>query len=656
MKSRVSNLSLLLLWLLVPAGAQPLDPARWQVQLDSQRVPPGASVLGRLIVQLEGSWHLYSPTTPKGGPIPTTIELSQHPALSGYKLYQPPPTTAFDPSFQMNTETYARQVVFLVEIGVSKEATPGPVEITVHTRYQLCDEKQCLPPRRKTVSATLTIDPAAPQPNIVIPSDYQLVTEKQFGSPAALPTGTGTAAFSTGAQCQNPNVATQGWIPFLLIAFGFGLAAVFTPCVFPMIPITVSYFLKQKAAARFEAFSQAAAFGLGIIALFSGLGFLVTLILGPFGMVQLGSNPWVNGFIALVFFVFGLSLLGAFELNLPSSWLTRLDRASQRGGMLGTLLMGLTFSLTAFACVGPFVGTLLAASIQSGGTRPLIGMVAFATGLALPFFLLALFPALLERMPKSGGWLPRVKVVLGLVIFAAMFKYLSNVDQVMQWGVLTRERFLAAWIVLFGIAGLYLLGLVRLPGVDPNAPLGVSRLLVAVAFLGFAISLIPGLLGGRLGELEAYIPPPASQTGLLIGSASTEPLPWMKNQYEEALAKARSEGKLVFVAFTGYACTNCHWMKANMFTRPEIAQELRRYVLVELYTDGVDAASERNQQLQQKLFATVAIPYYAILDGEGRVLASFAGLTRDAAQFLAFLRSPQPTLTQANPQTLNDQS
>jgi thiol:disulfide interchange protein DsbD len=336
----------------------------------------------------------------------------------------------------------------------------------------------------------------------------------------------------------------------------------------------------------------------------------------------------VNGFIALVFLVFGLSLLGAFEITLPSGLLTRLDRASQRGGILGTLLMGLTFSLTSFACVGPFVGTLLAGSVSGGGVRPVAGMVSFASGLALPFFMLALFPTYLSRLPKSGGWMARVKIVLGFIILAAMLKYVSNVDAVLQWNLLSRERFLAAWVVLFTLAGAYLLGLLRMEGTKPDERLGLGRLLVAGALLAFALSLLPGMFGARLGELDAYVPPPAGQ-----GAA------WTKNDYPRALARARAEGKRLFLNFTGYACTNCHWMKANMFPRPEVAAALGDYILVELYTDGTDLESEANQKLLSEKFATVAIPFYAILDRDEKAIATFAGLTRDPAEFLRFLRA-----------------
>ncbi len=287
--------------------------------------------------------------------------------------------------------------------------------------------------------------------------------------------------------------------------------------------------------------------------------------------------------------------------------------------------MGLTFSLASFACVGPFVGTLLAASVSGGKTRPLIGMVTFATGLALPFFLLALFPSYLKRMPRSGGWMARVKVVMGFIILAASLKYLSSLDQVLQWGFLTRERFLAAWIVLFAMAGLYLLGFLRLEGIKPDETVGLGRLLTGIALLIFAISLRSRHVrrqAGRSRRLRSPRPrsPPAS-----AAVRRRNRLVWMKNQYREALDRARSEGKLVLVNFTGYACTNCHWMKANMFTRPEIAAAMKNFVLVELYTDGTDAESEANQKLQLAKFNTVAIPFYAIVDPDEKVLATFPG-------------------------------
>ncbi len=625
MKLRISILALLALldagWR--PAAAQKLNPVQWRLTAEPALVAPGSRITARMTAKLDPGWHLYSLAAPEPI-IPTSISLAENPAVASVRIYQPPAKTAFDQNFGFNVATYEDEAIFLLDVEIAKNAAPGPLELTANARFQTCDNKMCLPPRRATSTTRVTIDPRAKAAGLVLPAGYTL-----FDPAAPRP-----QAVAAGEPVETiPSTApSQGLLMFMLVAFGVGLAAIFTPCVFPMIPITVSYFLNKPAGGRGKSVFDAVVFCLGIVVLFTVLGAAATAALGPFGVVQLGSNVWVNGFIAVVFLVFALSLLGAFEITIPSSILTRLDRASQDGGVAGTLVMGLTFSLTAFACVGPFVGTLLAASVSGGGARPLAGMVSFATGLATPFFFLAVFPSYLKRMPRSGGWLERVKVVMGFLILAAMFKYLSSVDQVMQWNVLTRERFLAAWIVLFSLAGLYLLGLLRLHGVKPDETLGLGRLLSGAALLMFAASLVPGMLGGRLGELDAYIPPPAASA-----SSESAGAVWMKNQYREALARARQENKPVLVSFTGYACTNCHWMKANMFTRPEIAAALKDYVLVELYTDGTDAASLENQKLQESRFATVAIPYYAIVNAEEKVIATFPGLTRDSAEFLAFL-------------------
>ncbi|HWZ31635.1 MAG TPA: cytochrome c biogenesis protein CcdA [Bryobacteraceae bacterium] len=613
---RIFGLAILLAAALSPASAQKLDPVQWTLSSDSQKAAPGSSVTLKLTAKLDENWHLYSLTTPKGGPIPTTAGLAENPAVAGFKLYQPKPARKFDPNFNLDTETFEKEAVFWIVADLKKDAATGPLELTAQVRYQACDDRQCLPPRKKTASLTLAVDPSAPPAaGFVRSPEY---TEIGAATPAA------SAAPATAKTDDN-------MLSFLLTAFGFGLATIFTPCVFPMIPITVSFFLGQRGG-----IVQALVFCLGIIVLFCALGFGVSAAVGPFGVVQLASNPWVNGFIALIFGAFALSLLGAFEITLPSSLLTKLDAASRRGGYLGTLLMGLTFSLTSFACVGPFLGTILAASVQQKGAQPVLGMASFATGLASPFFFLAAFPSYLKKLPRSGGWLARVKVVMGFAVLAFMLKYASNVDLVLQTNWITRERFLAAWFVLFAMAGLYLLGLLRLEGIEPGDALGIGRLLTASAILIFAFSLLPGMFGVPLGELDAFIPVATSSPGRASAEAGQT---WMKNQYREALDQARQQNKLVLVSFTGYACTNCHWMKANMWPRPEIAEAMKDLVLVELYTDGTDKASEENQKLEDQRFQTVAIPYYAILDPDGKVLATLPGRSTNAQEVLAFVKT-----------------
>jgi len=620
------------LFLFLGAGwlpAQKLNPVKWSLELQPVAAPPGSKILAKLDATIEPGWHLYSPTTPRGGPNPTTIHLADNAIVGNSRVFEPQPKRAFDPNFGIDTETYVTGASFLIEVELEKDAAPGASDITAEFRYQACNDRVCLPPRKLSAAAAFKVDASAAAPVTSIPAGYIEVKPGAVATAASSP-----AAKSTGD--------SQDLALFLLTAFGFGLAAIFTPCVFPMIPITMSFFLNRPSGSRRESVIQAFIFCAGIIVLFSGLGLAATLILGPFGIVQLGSNIWVNAFIAVIFLAFGLSLLGAFEITIPSALLTKLDSVSQKGGTLGTLVMGLTFSLASFACVGPFMGTLLAASVQGGGVRPLLGMATFATGLALPFFLLAIFPSYLKKLPKSGGWLARVKVVMGFVILAIMFKYLASIDAVMQWNALPRERFLAIWVVLFAMAGFYLLGFVRLEGISKDEPLGLWRLLIGMAFVAFAIGLVPGMFCGRLGELDAYVP---ASTGCGTSSGGEASLTWMKNQFAEAREKAKREGKLVFVNFTGYACTNCHWMKANMFTRGEIRSAMQGFVLVDLYTDGTDEASRINQDFEEKTFGTIAIPYYAIFDADGKVLATFPSLTRNPQEFLAFLNTPQAAKT-----------
>jgi thiol:disulfide interchange protein len=613
------------------------DPVQWSLSpvSHSEQVAPGTKAYFELKATVEPGWHLYSPTTPSGGPIVTKIQVTNSPAVASYNVYRPQPVRKLDPNFGIDTETYTGTATFLIETTMT--AASGKSTVQAMARYQACTDVKCLPPVKKTVASDITIGPGRAAASFSIPAGYALV-------PASAAAAASPAPARQPVASRAPITADEPLLPFLLTAFGFGLAALFTPCVFPMIPITVSFFLNQSGPAttpqKRGGWLQALIFCLGIIVLFTGLGFLVTAIAGPFGVVQLGSSPWVNGFIAVVFFAFGLSLLGAFELRLPSGLLTTLNQASQGGGYAGTLLMGLTFSLTSFACIGPIVGPLLIASVQSKGSQPILGMLAFATGLAAPFFLLALFPSYLKKLPRSGGWMARIKIVLGFIVLAVMLKYLSNVDQVLQTHWLTRERFLAAWMVLFALPGLYLLGLLPMEGIKKDERLGVTRALIAALLLIFSISLIPGLFGGRLGDLDAFIP---EASGNVFGASATQAEAasgsYFKNQLDAALGTARQQNKLVLVNFTGYACTNCHWMKANMFPRPEIQSALKDLITVDLYTDGTDAESEKNQKLEDQKFSTVSIPFYALMDADQNVIATFPQLTRNPKEFLTFLQS-----------------
>jgi thiol:disulfide interchange protein len=635
----IRRLALCVLVLASLAGAAE-DPVQWTLEFDSKSAAPGSHLLARFTGTIQPHWHVYSITTPPGGPNPTTAGIADHPAVAGFKIYQAKPVRKLDPSFGIDTETFSGQYVLWFDIELKKDAAAGPADITANVRYQTCNDTVCLPPKKKSATASIAIDASAKSEAIAIPPSYTLVPSAPTPVPGAQSASSVPPLTQTAPAPPKPPADAGGFGLFVITAFAAGLAAIFTPCVFPMIPFTVSYFVNRQTGSRTHGVLQALAFCLGIIVFFTGIGALLKVLVGSSGVVQLGNSPWVNGFIGVLFVVFGLSLLGAYELALPSGLLTKLNQASEGGGYFGSLLMGLTFTLTSFACIGPFMGSLLAGSVQGGGVQPIVGMAAFATGLAAPFFLLALFPSFLQRLPKSGGWLMRVKVVLGFVVLAISVKYLSSADQILQTDWISREMFLACWIVLFALPGLYLLGFLRLEGIRPEDSLGVGRVLVAALFLMFSISLLPGLFGASLGNVEAFIPVQAKGIALLGGGGGESAAPaWMKNQYKEALARARAENKLVFINFTGYACTNCHWMKANMFPRPEVTGLLKDFVLVDLYTDGTDAPSEQNQQLEEKRFGTVAIPFYAIVDPDERTIATFPGLTRNASEFVTFLKS-----------------
>jgi thiol:disulfide interchange protein DsbD len=442
-----------------------------------------------------------------------------------------------------------------------------------------------------------------------------------------------------------------GLLGYIWFAMGFGLLALLTPCVFPMIPITVSFFTKREEQTRGAAITQAVVYCLGIIGSFTVLGLLITLVAGPTGVNRLAASPWMNLFLTALFVLFALNLFGAFEIALPARLVSTLDARSRKGsGVVPTLLMGLTFTVTSFTCTAAFVGTVLVAATQGEWTWAAIGMFAFATAFAAPFFLLALFPSWLHSLPKSGGWLNAVKVVMGFLEVAAAFKFLSNVDLVWGWQTVSRSLVLAAWVAIAAVTALYLLGVFRLPNDSTVESVGVARMLSSVCVAGLGFYLLTGLFGARMGELDPFLPPArpgelafamghagSGVSGTTVGSQAAHGM-WLES-YEAALAQARAERKPVFLNFTGVTCTNCRWMESNMFPDPDVERELARFVLAELFTDRQTPEDDRNGALQQQQFGTVALPLYAIITPDGRELATFPGLTRDKAEFIRFLRA-----------------
>jgi len=422
----------------------------------------------------------------------------------------------------------------------------------------------------------------------------------------------------------------------------FGALSLLTPCVFPMVPITVSYFTKHEANSHGRAIRDAIIFTLGIVLTFTGVGIALALLFGAAGLNRFAANPYVNLLITGIFLAFALSLLGAYNLGVPSSVLTKLDsvtRSKESGKIIGLLLMGLTFSLTSFTCTAPLVGTILVAAANGQLFYPIVGMLAFSSVFALPFFVLAVAPRLLQTLPRAGSWMNSVKVVMGFLEVGAALKFLSNADLVWGWGIFTREVVLAGWVALSVMIFLYLLGVYRFFHDSAENHLGVVRVVNAFVFGTLALYLLTGLFGAKLGELESFLPPAKEEmTSRSSGTGSKGELGWITNDYENALKQAKSENKRIFVDFTGYTCTNCRWMEVNMFPQVPVREELEKFVRVRLFTDGEGEPFEGFQRTQQERFGTVALPLYAIMTPDDQIVAKFEGLTRNPDEFVSFLR------------------
>jgi thiol:disulfide interchange protein DsbD len=424
---------------------------------------------------------------------------------------------------------------------------------------------------------------------------------------------------------------------YIGLAALMGFFSLLTPCVFPMVPITVSYFTARAGRTRREAVTQALVYGAGIVLTFSAVGLALALFLGASGLNQFAANPWVNLGITALFLGFALSLFGRVEVALPSSMVTRAVGAERgRGQFAGTLLMGFAFTLTSFTCTAPFLGSLLVVAATGDWQWPLAGMLAFSSVFALPFVILALVPQRLASLPRAGNWLKSVKMSMGLLEIAAAMKFLSNVDLVWGWGIFTRKVVLASWVIV----ALLLMwqfarpALARARGPEgPRLRTSGIQAALALASLALAIWLGNGIRGARLGELEAFLPP--AEASVLAAGKEPE---WIVNDYAKALAQAKAERRPLLIDFTGYTCTNCRWMEANMFPRPEVALELARYVRVRLYTDGQGEPYRGYQLMQRDTYGTVALPYYAALDSNGTPQVAFGGLTRNSAEFVSFLR------------------
>lgn len=577
-----------------------------------------------LHVDVPAPWHLYSLKhfEPGEGPFATQIVVPKGGAIAEVgKVVQGTPVVKMDPNFEKEVEYYEGSAEFRIPVRLSKTAS-GAAKITAAVQYQICTSSQCLNQTTPLpVAGTVQVSGTAVDDKT--PLDQTPTTSQ------ATPPTSKSAASAPVSDAEKAK--SGGLLVYLGAAIGAGFLALLTPCVFPMIPITVSFFSKQKEGEK--PLPKALAYCVGIIGTFTALGVAVAAIFGATGLQSLANNPWMNLGLAIVFVALAFSLFGFFEIGVPSSVLTKLD-SKGRGGLLGPVLMGLTFSLTSFTCTLPFVGGVLVAASQGEFLWPIVGMLGFSTAFCLPFFLLALFPAALSKMPKSGGWLATVKAFMGFVELAAAMKFISTVDLGIVpngLGIVTREVFLAVWFGVAVLAAMFLLGVVQLPHVY-ESKIGLLRRAMGVATLVGAGYLLAGINGRSIGELEAFLPP--SDYGKAAGTGSTEGLAWLTD-YDKAKAQARAEGKPLFIDFTGIYCTNCRWMEKNMFPKKDVEQRLGGYVRVKLFTDRGTQQDNANQAELKRLTNSVTLPAYVTIDPSGQPQTT--EFTREQSAFAAFL-------------------
>ena len=570
--------------------------------------------------EMDAEWKIYALRDQGEGPIATRVVVTGEIIEASGLVWEDEPVEKYDDGFLTTTRTHQGGAIFKAPILVKSDLSPGKYNLSVNVLFQVCNASLCYPPKEEVLTITVTVEGGTARDDR---TDMVLVTD----------------VFDDFGNINLDAAIDEGFFSFVILAFSMGLLALLTPCVFPMIPITVSFFTHQGETGEGKPITNAIIYTLGIIATFSIIGFILALTLGASGANQLAANPWVNIFIAALFIYFALSLFGMYEIQLPSVLRQYSLKQEGRGGVMGTLFMAVTFTLTSFTCTVQFVGLLLVAASQGQWFWPMIGMVVFSAAFALPFFFLALFPQYLAKMPKSGGWLNSVKVVMGFLELAAAFKFISNTDLVWGWGFFSHNTVLAVWAVLMLLTGIYLLRKIQLPHDSPIASISVPRLMLSTAFLTFGLYLTSGLFGQKIhGLIYSYLPPIVeSESGAVRtnGASIAEEFNWYRN-LDEGLAKARATGKSVFIDFTGYTCTNCRWMEANTFTKSEVKDRFGEMILVQLYTDGGPNHRE-NQQYEIDRFGTAALPFYVILSPDDEIITTFPGMTRSLDDFLDFL-------------------
>ena len=637
--------------------SQIYDPVKWSTSV--QKI---SDIEYNLIATatIESGWHLYSQVVPEGGPIPTTFTFidSKHYSLVN-KTQEEEGHEIDDSVFEMRIKFFENKAEFKQRVIVLNDINTIDAEV----EFMVCDDEKCLPPNNIDLAFKIASNAVT---NITAVDKVKTAVEEK-----------GEAKYLKLKKSQKKE-KSKGLLGTFLIAFLFGFTALLTPCVFPMIPMTVSFFTKQSEN-KAQGIRNAIIFGISIVVIYVLLGTVITAIFGASALNALATNVWFNIIFFLLLVIFAVSFLGAFELTLPSSWGTKVDAQADKGGLVGIFFMALALAIVSFSCTGPIVGSILVEA-ASGGNQigPIIGMLGFSLAIALPFALFAAFPGWMNSLPKSGGWLNTVKVVLGFLELAFAFKFLSNVDLVLQLHWLEREVFLAIWITIFGTLALYLFGKIQLPHDSPLSNISVGRLSLGLLSLTFVIYMLPGLWGAPLNLISAFPPPQhysESPYGLGYtklgdgGGISHAEIPdgahlmaphniLAFNDYYKGLAYAKKVGKPIMIDFTGYACVNCRKMEQNVWAKDKVLKILKEdVVLISLYVDDkrklkadevVDSQLKPGKQLkyigqkwsefQTIKYKTNSQPFYVLMNHNEENLIDPVAYTPNVDEYYAWLK------------------
>ena len=668
-----SIFSILLLLFAVVVQAQIQEPVKFKSELKTLQAGEAEVVFTGTI---DKGWHVYSTDLGDGGPISATFNVE---SISGAELVgklKPvgKEVAAFDKLFEMKVRYFENTAQFVQKL----KLTGGEYKVEGFLEYGACNDENCLPPTQVpfkfsgkaegTAVNGPAADKAADAGNVELEksSDTAQTAAMAIIGGAESDTGINVAGDGTTdlwkpvideLQALGETVSQEdmSWIYIFITGFVGGLLALFTPCVWPIIPMTVSFFLKRSKDKK-KGIRDAWTYGASSVVIYVGLGLLVTGIFGANALNSLSTNAVFNIFFFLMLVVFAASFFGAFEITLPSKWSNAVDsKAEKTGGLLSIFLMAFTLSLVSFSCTGPIIGFLLVQVSTTGNMiAPAIGMLGFAIALALPFTLFALFPSWLKSMPKSGGWMNVIKVTLGLLELAFALKFLSVADLAYGWRILDRETFLALWIVLFALLGFYLLGKVKFPHDDDDTKVSVPRFFMALASLAFAVYMLPGLWGAPLKAVSAFAPPMQTQDFNLYNNEVHAKF----DDYDLGMEYARQHGKPVMLDFTGYGCVNCRKMELAVWTDPKVSDIINNdYVLITLYVDNktllsspvkiMENGTERTLRtvgdkwsyLQRVKFGANAQPFYVLIDNEGKPLNKSYSYDESIPKYIEFLQT-----------------